>query len=84
MIMEHQEQIVSISKKFQQDIASLQNNTHQIESLKKELTSKYEEKILQIKEKLQVENNIEVERQKNDAISKHQKLQKEYIEVVMN
>jgi len=80
MIMEHQEQIVSISKKFQQDIASLQNNTHQIESLKKELTSKYEEKILQIKEKLQVENNIEVERQKNDAISKHQKLQKEYIE----
>lgn len=80
MIFEHQEQILSISKKFQEDIASLQNNTHQIESLKKELTSKYEEKLLQIKEKLQVESNIEMEIQKNDAISKHQKLQEEYVE----
>lgn len=84
MIFEHQEQILSISKKFQEDIASLQNNTHQIESLKKELTSKYEEKLLQIKEKLQVESNIEMEIQKNDAISKHQKLQEEYVEVIMN
>ena len=81
MILEHQEQILSISKKFQQDIKSLQNNTHQVESLKKELTCKYEEKILQIKEKLQIENDIEMELQKNDAISTHQKLKKEYIEV---